>query len=324
VTLRSGPLAVIRRYGTLVGFAAIIVFFWISLPDTFVTSQNLLNITQQVSMLAVVSFTMTIVMAMGDFDLSVGSMASLSGIVAAKVFVAGGGPLLAVSTALLVGLAGGLINGLLVAYIGILPFIATLGALTVFSGLAFRLSNGKTIFGSVIPESFADFARGGLRLEPTGVTVPNLTLVAILALIVIWVFLEQTVYGRRLYAIGGNAEAARLAGVRIKPLRLAAFGLSGLGAAAAGQMLASRVASANPTQGGGLMLDAIAAVFLGMTMSDEGQPRVIFTLMGVLMLGVLGNGLTQMSVDSYVRQMITGSIIIVAVAVGSLGRSRQT
>lgn len=324
MTLRSGPLAVIRRYGTLVGFAAIIVFFWISLPDTFVTSQNLLNITQQVSMLAVVSFTMTIVMAMGDFDLSVGSMASLSGIVAAKVFVAGGGPLLAVSTALLVGLAGGLINGLLVAYIGILPFIATLGALTVFSGLAFRLSNGKTIFGSVIPELFADFARGGLRLEPTGVTVPNLTLVAILALIVIWVFLEQTVYGRRLYAIGGNAEAARLAGVRIKPLRLAAFGLSGLGAAAAGQMLASRVASANPTQGGGLMLDAIAAVFLGMTMSDEGQPRVIFTLMGVLMLGVLGNGLTQMSVDSYVRQMITGSIIIVAVAVGSLGRSRQT
>jgi ribose transport system permease protein len=312
---------VLRRYGTLVGFAAIIVFFWISLPDTFVTSQNLLNITQQVSMLAVVSFTMTIVMAMGDFDLSVGSMASLSGIVAAKVFVAGGGPLLAVSTALLVGLAGGLINGLLVAYVGILPFIATLGALTVFRGLAFRLSNGKTIFGSVIPESFGDFARSGLQLGPTGITVPNLTLVAILALIVIWVFLEQAVYGRRLYAIGGNAEAARLAGVRIKPLRLAAFGLSGLGAAAAGQMLASRVASANPTQGGGLMLDAIAAVFLGMTMSDEGQPRVIFTLMGVLMLGVLGNGLTQMSVDSYVRQMITGSIIIVAVAVGSLGRS---
>ena len=274
-------------------------------------------------MLAVVSFTMTIVMAMGDFDLSVGSMASLSGIVAAKVFVAGGGPLLAVSAALLVGLVGGLINGLLVAYVGILPFIATLGALTVFSGLAFRLSDGKTIFGSVIPKAFGDFARNGVQLGPSGVMIPNLTLVAVFTLVLIWVFLEQTIYGRRLYAIGGNAEAARLAGVRIKPLRLAAFGLSGLGAAAAGQMLASRVASANPTQGAGLMLDAIAAVFLGMTMSDEGQPRVVFTLMGVLMLGVLGNGLTQMSVDSYVRQMITGSIIIVAVAIGSLGRSRQ-
>ena len=135
--------------------------------------------------------------------------------------------------------------------------------------------------------------------------------------------LEHSVYGRRLYAIGGNAEAARLAGVRIKPLRMSAFALSGLGAAVAGLMYASRVASANPTQGAGLMLDAIAAVFLGMTMSDEGQPRVIFTLAGVLILGMLGNGLTQMNVDSYVRDMITGSIIIAAVASSSLGRARE-
>ena len=137
-----------------------------------------------------------------------------------------------------------------------------------------------------------------------------------------WTFLEQTIFGRRLYAIGGNAEAARLAGVRIRPLRCVAFGLSGLGAAVAGLMMSSRVASANPTQGAGLMLDAIAAVFLGMTMSDEGQPRVLFTLVGVLMLGVLGNGLTQMNVNSYVREMITGSIIIIAVGAGSLGRMR--
>ncbi len=313
----------LRRYGTLIGFVAVIAFFWFRLQETFLTSRNLLNITQQVSMLAVVSSTMTVVMAMGDFDLSVGSIASLAGIVAALVFVSGGSPWLAVPAALAIGIAGGLLNGFLVAYVGILPFIATLGALTIFSGLAFWLSGGKTIFGSAIPASFGGFARGGLPLGPFEITIPNLTLVAVGVLLVIWVFLEQTVYGRRLYAIGGNAEAARLAGVRIRPLRLAAFGLSGLGAAAAGLMLASRVASANPTQGAGLMLDAIAAVFLGMTMSDEGQPRVIFTLLGVLMLGVLGNGLTQMNVDSYVREMITGSIIITAVAASSLGRARE-
>ncbi len=313
----------LRRYGTLIGFAAVIAFFWLRLPETFLTSRNLLNITQQMSMLAVVSSTMTVVMAMGDFDLSVGSIASLAGIVAALVFVAGGSPWIAVPVALGVGLAGGLLNGFLVAYVGILPFIATLGALTVFSGLAFWLSGGKTIFGSAIPASFGGFARGGLPLGPIEITIPNLTLVALGVLLAVWVFLEQTVQGRRLYAIGGNAEAARLAGVRIKPLRFAAFGLSGLGAAAAGLMLASRVASANPTQGAGLMLDAIAAVFLGMTMSDEGQPRVVFTLLGVLMLGVLGNGLTQMNVDSYVREMITGSIIIAAVAASSLGRARE-
>ena len=312
---------VLRRYGTLIGFLALLVFFWAELPDTFLTARNLLNITQQMSMLAVVSATMTVVMAMGDFDLSVGSIASLAGIVAAMVFVAGGPPLLAVPAALAAGSAAGAVNGFLVGYVGILPFIATLGALTVYSGLAFRLSGGKTIFGSVIPASFGGFARGGL--DVAGFAIPNLTLVAAFVLILVWVFLEQTITGRRLYAIGGNAEAARLAGVRIKPLKVLAFALSGFGAASAGLMLASRVASANPTQGAGLMLDAIAAVFLGMTMSEEGEPRVLYTLLGVLMLGVLGNGLTQMNVDSYVRDMITGLIIVAAVAAGSLGRSPE-
>jgi ribose transport system permease protein len=209
----------------------------------------------------------------------------------------------------------------LVAYIGILPFIATLAALIVLSGLAFSLSGGTTIFGSAIPESFSGFAKSGLPIGADGFTIPNLTLVALVVLGLVWIVLEQTIYGRRLYAIGGNVEAARLAGVRIKRLRLIAFGISGLGAALAGLMLASRVASANPTQGAGLMLDAIAAVFLGMTMSDDGRPRVLFTLVGVLLLGVLGNGLTQMNVDSYVREMITGAIIIVSVAAGSLGRA---
>lgn len=311
----------LRRYGTLIGFLALIVFFWAELPDTFLTARNLLNITQQMSMLAVVSATMTVVMAMGDFDLSVGSIASLAGIVAAMIFVAGGPPWVAVPAALAAGLAAGAVNGFLVAYVGILPFIATLGALTVYSGLAFRLSDGKTIFGAVIPASFGGFARGGAGIA--GLAIPNLTLVAALALILVWVFLEQTITGRRLYAIGGNAEAARLAGVRIKPLKVLAFALSGFGAAGAGLMLASRVASANPTQGAGLMLDAIAAVFLGMTMSEEGEPRVLYTLLGVLMLGVLGNGLTQMSVDSYVREMITGLIIVAAVAAGSLGRRSE-
>jgi len=310
-------LAFARRYGTWIGMGVVFVYFWIHLPDTFVTSRNLMNITQQMSMLAVVAFTMTIVMAMGDFDLSVGSMASLAGVVAALVFVAGGPSWLAIAAALAAGLVGGAINGFLVSYVGIMPFIATLGALTVLSGLAFRLSGGKTIFGSAIPSSFSGFARGATF------AAPNLTLVALGALVVIHVVLEHSVYGRRLYAIGGNAEAARLAGVRIKPLRMSAFALSGLGAAVAGLMYASRVASANPTQGAGLMLDAIAAVFLGMTMSDEGQPRVIFTLAGVLILGMLGNGLTQMNVDSYVRDMITGSIIIAAVASSSLGRARE-
>ncbi len=314
-------IAFARRHGTLIGVALVILYFWLHLPATFLTGRNLLNISQQMSMLAVVASTMTIVMAMGDFDLSAGSMASLGGIVAALVFISGGSVAVAVGVALMAGLAGGLINGLLVAYVGILPFIATLGAMTVYGGLAFWLSGGKTLFGGAIPHSFSEFARGGIPLG-ADLVFPNLTVLAVVAAALVWIFLEQTVAGRRLYAIGDNVEAARLAGVPVRPLRLAAFGLAGLGAAAAGLMYASRVASANPTQGAGLMLDAIAAVFLGQTMTEEGEPRVLATLAGVLIIGVLGNGLTQMNVDSYVRDMLTGAIVIAAVAASSLGRRR--
>jgi ribose transport system permease protein len=308
----------LRTAGTLIGLIAITVFFAVQLPDTFLTARNLLNITQQVSMLAVVAFTMTIVMAMGDFDLSVGSMASLSGIVAAVAFTAGWPVGAGVTLALAVGLTGGLLNGLLVAYAGILPFIATLGTLTIFSGTAFLVSGGETIFGRDIPEAFGAFARSGLTV--TGITVPALSLVALAVLLAVWVLLEHTSYGRKLYAIGGNAQAAWLAGLNVRALRLSAFALTGLGAAVAGLMYASRVASANPTQGAGLMLDAIAAVFLGMTMGRQGEPRVLATLVGVLILGILDNGLTQMAIQSYVREVLIGAMILAAVAISALGR----
>jgi ribose transport system permease protein len=315
-------ISLIRRWGTLVAVIAVFGGFWLNLPGTFLTGRNLLNISQQTSMLTVTAVAMTVVMAMGDFDLSVGSMASLSGVVAALAFISGHSPALAIGAALATGLVGGLVNGFLVSYVGIPPFIATLGAMTVLSGAAFRLSGGKTLFGAAIPPGFSGFARGGVPIPGTELAFPNLTLVALVALVLVWLLLEQTVVGRRLYAIGGNAEAARLAGVRVRPLRMAAFGLSGLGAALAGLMYASRVASANPTQGSGLMLDAIAAVFLGMTIGEEGEPRVLATLAGVLTLGVLRNGLTQMNVDSYVGDMLTGGIVIAAVAASSLGKAR--
>lgn len=307
----------LRRYGTLIGFAGMVIFFALNLPETFLTPRNLLNVTQQISMLAVVAFVMTVVMSMGDFDLSVGSMASLAGVVAGVLFVAEVPIALAIAAALGAGLLGGLLNGVLVSWLGILPFVATLGTMTVFSGLAFVVSDGRTIFGRDIPAAFSGFARSGVEMGD--LRIPALSLVALTVLVVVWIVLEQTPYGRRLYAIGGNMEAARLAGTRVKTLRLSAFAFTGVGAAIAGLMYASRVASANPTQGDGLMLDAIATVFLGMTMSEEGEPRVLGTLLGVLLLGLLDNGLTQMNVDSYIREVLVGAIIILAVASGSLG-----
>ncbi|MCR9135155.1 MAG: ABC transporter permease [Alphaproteobacteria bacterium] len=317
---------ILRRYGTLLGFLAIIVFFWSQLPETFLTARNLINISQQISMLAVVAFTMTIVMVMNDFDLSVGSTASLAGVVAAFLFSLGYPVWAGISVALLVGLLGGLFNGILVSFFGILPFVATLGTLTMFSGTAFLISGGKTIFGRDIPGTFSGFARSGVPLDGiglAGVTMPFLSIMAVIVLFLVWFALEQTTFGRRLYAIGGNMEAAKLAGIRVRTLRMSAFALTGLGAATAGLMYASRVASANPTQGSGLMLDAIAAVFLGMTMSEEGEPRVLATLVGVLILGILDNGLTQLSVDSYIREILVGAIVVSAVAFSSISKQKR-
>jgi ribose transport system permease protein len=315
--------SLIRRFGGVFGMLAVVVFFAISLPDTFLTARNLLNISQQISMLAVVAVTMTVVMVMGDFDLSVGAMASLSGVVAATLFAAGWSIPTALAAALLVGALGGLFNGLMVSIVGILPFVATLATLTLFSGLAFLISDGRTIFGRDIPDAFGDFARAGPvvgTFDERALVFPNLTLVALFIAFVVWVVLEQTSYGRRLYAIGGNTEAARLAGVPVSSLRLSAFLFTGVGAALAGLMYASRVASANPTQGDGLMLTAIAAVFLGMTVTRDGQPRVLATLAGVAILGVLDNGLTQMRVDSYVREVLVGAIILLAVGFSAVSR----
>lgn len=312
-----------RRFAGLIGMVAVVLFFALSLPDTFLTVRNWLNIAQQVSMLTVVAATMTVVMVMGDFDLSVGSMASLAGVVAASLFVQDWPIVAALAAALLVGLAGGLFNGVIVSVLGVLPFVATLATLTIFSGLAFFISDGRTIFGRDIPEAFSDFARSGPQigtLAERALILPNLVIVALVMVFIVWVVLEQTSYGRRLYAIGGNREAARLAGIKVVQLRLTAFAFTGLGAAVAGLMVASRVASANPTQGDGLMLTAIAAVFLGMTLTRDGQPRVLATLAGVLVLGVLDNGLTQMRVDSYVREILVGAIILTAVGISAVGK----
>ena len=313
----------LRHYGTLFGMGAIVVAFWVLLPDTFMTARNWLNITQQISMLTVVAVAMTVVMVIGDFDLSVGSMASLAGVFAALLFTQGWPVWAAVTAALALGLVGGLINGILVSLIGILPFVATLATLTMYSGASFIVSGGKTIFGRDIPQSFGDFAKSGLPLGTLAdkpVVLPWLTILALCIALGVAVILELTTYGRRLYAIGGNAEAARLAGVRVTALRLTAYGFTGVGAAVAGLMYASRVASANPTQGEGLMLTAIAAVFLGMTVTRHGQPRVLATLAGVLVLGVMDNGLTQLRVDSYVREVLVGLIIVLAVSISAFGR----
>ncbi len=311
--LRQDAHRWLRTYGTFIGFLAMIVIFSLLRPGVFLSPNNLRNITEQVAILAIVATTMTVVMVVGDFDLSVGALASLSGVVVADLLIRDMGLWPAVLVALAVGATAGLLNGLLVAYFGLSAFVATLATMTAFRGLSLFYTNGATLF-SGIPESFRIFGQSF-----TG-PIPNSVLIMLGVVAATWFVLEQTTFGRRLYAVGGNAQASYLAGLNVRALRLSAFVISGLGAALAGIVLTSRLFSAHPTAGEPLMLNSIAAVFLGMTMFREGEPHVPGTFVGVLLLGVMSNGLNILQVNSYIQLVLTGAIILLAVLLSGLAR----
>lgn len=305
----------LRTYGTFAGFILIVAIFAGLRPAIFLSGANLRNITEQVAILAMVAMTMTVVMVVGDFDLSVGALASLCGVVVADRLIKEQGLLPSMAIALGVGVLAGALNGLLVAYAGLSAFVATLATMTAYRGLSLWYTGGSTFFTG-IPESFRFIGQGS-----TG-PLPNSVLIMFGVIIVVWFILEQTTLGRRFYAIGGNPEASFLAGIPVRRLRFFAFVCSGIGAALAGIVLTSRLFSAHPTAGEPLMLNSIAAVFLGMTMFREGEAHVPGTLFGVLILGVLSNGLNILQVNSYLQSVLTGVIIILAVLVSGLARRK--
>lgn len=305
----------VASLGTLLGLFALIVLFSVLRPSIFATPTNLRNILEQIAVLALVASVQTVVMVVGDFDLSVGSLASLVGVVVAKQLVSGMSPVTAIAIALAIGLLAGALNGFLVAYLGLSAFIATLGTMTVFTGLALMASGGTTIFG--LPEGFVNIGQGRWGAIPVPVVI------AVVVGLLVWFLLAKTVVGRSWYAVGGNAEAARLSGVKTAKVRFYAFLVSGAGTALAGVVLAARLASGHPSAGDPLMLSSIAAVFLGMTLSRAGVPTLGGTAVGLGIVGVLSNGLNILEVNSYVQQVLTGFIIILAVSLSRLAKRQR-
>ncbi|WP_411840376.1 ABC transporter permease [Paracoccus sp. ME4] len=311
--LRAAPRINLRDAGTFFGLVLIFAVFAVLNP-VFLTAPNLINILQQSSINACIALGMTFVIISGGIDLSVGPTAAVSAIVGATLMIAGVPMPLAVAGAIATGMACGLFNGVLVAIAGLQPFIVTLGALSLYRALALIFTGGNPIFG--IPAGFRE-AINGLVL---GVPVP-VVIVAIIA-VVLWVVLNRSPLGEYILAVGGNPEAARIAGVPVARTKIIVYVLSGGLAAVAALILTGRLGAADPTMGNLWELDAIAAAAIGGASLMGGKGSVVGTLMGAVILGGLRNGLTLMNVQAFYQLLATGIIILVAMLIDRATRGR--
>ncbi len=303
-----------RDAGTLLGLILISGFF-ATQSSVFLTGPNLINILQQSSINACIALGMTLVIISGGIDLSVGPVAALSGVLAAAMLVAGVPVPVAIVLALASGAFCGFVNGALIAWGGLQPFIVTLGGLSLYRALALIFTGGTPIFG--LPDSFRALTNGNLYGVPNPVVA-----VAILAILA-WVILNKTPLGEYFMAVGGNPEAARIAGVPVTMTKLAAYMISGLMAAVAAIILIGRLGAAEPTLGTLWELDAIAAAAIGGVSLMGGRGSIPGTLIGCIILGTLRNGLTLMNVQAFYQLLATGIIIIVAMLVDKVASGKQ-
>lgn len=301
-------LGSLQKLGPVLGLLLIIVILTIMSPN-FSTPENLLNVLRQVSINALIAFGMTFVILTGGIDLSVGSILALSSALTAGMLASGMDPILAVLIGLLAGAGMGLINGVIIAKGKVAPFIATLATMTIFRGLTLVYTEGRPITGLTDAVSFQMLGKGYFL----GIPFPVVTM--LITYFILFFLLKKTTFGRGVYAIGGNEEASRLSGLKVDRLKMGVYALSGLLAALAGITLMSRLDSAQPTAGTSYELDAIAAVVLGGTSLSGGRGWIFGTLIGVLIIGVLNNGLNLLNVSSFYQQVVKGGVILLAVLI---------
>lgn len=308
--------ALVSEFGILAALIVEIILFS-SLSPYFLTTENILNISLQTSITAIIAAGMTFVILTSGIDLSVGAMVALSGVITTSVLKL---PLpfalslpMAMIAALAIGAVSGTIAGVFVTRFNITPFIVTLALMTIWRGAAYMYTDGRPIWG--LPDAFSTLGSGRIL----GVPIPTLIMVAVY--IAAYVTLNKTRFGRYIYAVGGNREAARLAGINTNRMLLSVYLISGMLAAMSGLLLASRMNSGQP--GAGLMyeLDVIAAVVVGGTSLFGGRGSIIGTFVGAMLIGVLRNGLNLLNVGSYVQMVVLGVVILLAVMLDQMRRA---
>jgi ribose transport system permease protein len=304
----------LREAGLPLAVLALVLYFTFQ-SAVFLTVTNFQNVGLQAAALALVAFGQCFVILTAGIDLSVGSTVALVSVVSAQV-MADHGILPGIAAGLATGLAVGLINGLVVTRLRVVPFVATLAMLSIASGAALQLSGGTPVTG--IPDSFTEIAQKRVG------DVPVPVIVSFALFFVAWGALRFTRLGRHLYAIGGNAEAARLSGVNVQRVTLSAYVICSMFAACGALILTTRVGSGQPTLGASLALESVAAVVLGGVSLFGGRGSVVGVGFGVAFVSILGNGLNLSGVSSYTQMLILGLALIAVLAIDRrLGRNQQ-
>lgn len=296
----------INIYRSVLILLVICVFATILSPS-FLSVTNLFNVFKQITVAGIVGCGMTFVILTGGIDLSVGSILGLSGVLASGVLVSTGNTAVAVAVSLTVGIACGAVNGFFVSVCGIPPFISTLGMMTLLRGVILVYTKGSPI--PIKSDAYKFFGKGSIA----GIPVP--VIILIIVFLLAHYILTQTSYGRSVYAVGGNREAARLSGIRVKTSEFLVYTLNGLMCGMAGLILTARLGSAQSTSGTGIEMDAIAAVILGGTSLSGGVGFVLPTVVGAMIMGIIDNILTLMNVNPHATNIVKGAVILIAVLV---------
>jgi len=301
----------ILKYKSAIGLVLLCLLLSVITP-TFLSVSNILNVLTQISVNAIIAMGMSFVIITGGIDLSVGSILAITGAVAAYLIKTTDNLFVSIVVAIIIGSLIGFLNGFIIAERKVQPFIATLATMTIFRGVTYVFTNGTPISG--LGETFGFLGNGKV------VGIPFPVIVMLIIFFIGAYILNETRFGRYVYAIGGNEDTARLSGINTNYIKTLVYFISGMMAAISGILVASRIDSATPTAGTGYELDAIAAVVLGGTSLSGGEGTIIGTLIGAMIIGVINNGLNLLNVSPFYQAIVKGIIILIAVLADKKGQ----
>ena len=306
--------SVLRNFALVFIIIAITIVMSFVSP-VFMTSKNIINIIRQISINGIIAVGMTFVILTGGIDLSVGSVVAITSVIVGSMLQGGSNWLVACIVALLIALVFGAFNGFMIAYVGFQPFIATLATVTMGSGIALAYSDGKPF--TISNESFLKIGQGYIGAIP----IPIVLLVIVVAIGLI--ILKTTTFGRYVFAIGGNKNAAKLSGVRTRRVELMVYIISALCASIVGLILSARISSGQPTAGEGYELDAIAATAIGGTSMTGGVGSLTGTIFGFVLLGLMTNSMNLLNINSFYQEIVKGILIIIAVFLDMTSKNKK-